>query len=61
VKEVQAMVCYGYTLDHIAPKRLTARAGSISPYPRVICAAVILGTSAALWTAVFEAVKYVVL
>ena len=55
------MVCYGYTLDHIAPERGTVRARSIKPFPRAVCAAVIVGTSIALWTVLFEAVKLAVL
>jgi hypothetical protein len=55
------MVCYGYTLDHIAPERTSVRARSIKPLPMAVCAAVIVGSSAMLWTVLFEAVKHVAL
>lgn len=57
------MVSYGYTLDHIAPRRRAhdKRVGVIKPYPRLICAAVILGGSVTLWFALFEAVKHTIL
>jgi hypothetical protein len=58
------MVSYGYTLDHIAPKRLVregSRLRPVKPFAPVICAAVILGTSVGLWVVVFEAVKRIVL
>jgi hypothetical protein len=55
------MVSYGYTLDHIAPKRTSVRARSIKPFPMAVCAAVILGSSAMLWTVLFEAMRHAVL
>jgi hypothetical protein len=55
------MECYGYTLDHIAPERVSTRARLIEPLPTAVCAAVILGASALLWTVLFEAVTHSVL
>jgi len=55
------MVSYGYTLDHIAPERTDAPPRTVKPCPHTVCAAVILGASAALWICLVEVVSRLVL